>query len=265
MDGVIQIGPLAMATDRLIAVAAIWAFLAIAGVIAARLDSRAMRAGWLSLLAGLVAARIGFILANLDAFVAEPWTMLAIWQGGFSVWAGAAAALIIILVMLGRKPAGLALTATVAGLFVLHLGAATLIAPDVRPMPRLMLTDLDGKPVELGIPGRPMVINLWATWCPPCRREMPMLIDVAQSSKVPVLLVNQGEDAATIRAFLAKQGLADGAIVTDPGGVLGKAVASVALPTTLFVNKAGEIAGLHAGEISRAALTAGMRDLQRTQ
>ena len=92
-----------------------------------------------------------------------------------------------------------------------------------------------------------------------------MLIDVAQSSKVPVLLVNQGEDAATIRAFLAKQGLANGAIVTDPGGVLGKAVASVALPTTLFVNKAGEIAGLHAGEISRAALTAGMRDLQRTQ
>jgi len=132
-------------------------------------------------------------------------------------------------------------------------------------MPRLTVTSLEGRPVELGIPGRPMVINLWATWCPPCRREMPMLIDVARSSEVPVLLVNQGEDAAAIRAFLATQGLADGAILTDPGGGLGQAVASAALPTTLFVNEAGEIAGLHVGEISRPALTAGMRDLQRTQ
>ncbi|EQB11605.1 hypothetical protein L288_03150 [Sphingobium quisquiliarum P25] len=265
MDGVIQIGPLAMATDRLIAIAVIWAFLAIAGVIAARLDSAAMRAGWMALLAGLLAARIGFILGNLDAFTAEPWTMFAIWQGGFSVWVGAAAAVVVIGGMLRRKPAGLAMIATVAGLFAFHLAAATLIAPDVRPMPRLTVTDLKGRSLELGMPGRPMVINLWATWCPPCRREMPMLIDVAQSSKVPVLLVNQGEDATAIRAFLAKQGLADGAILTDPGGGLGQAVASAALPTTLFVNEAGEIAGLHVGEISRAALTAGMRDLQRTQ
>jgi cytochrome c biogenesis protein CcmG/thiol:disulfide interchange protein DsbE len=265
MDGVIQIGPLALATERLIAVAAIWAFLAVAAVIAARLDSAATRAAWVSLLAGLVAARIAFILGNLEAFIAEPWTIIAIWQGGFSVWAGAAAAVIVIGVMLGRKPSGFALVAAAGGLVLLHLGAATLIAPDVRPMPRLTLKDLDGKPVELGIPGQPMVINLWATWCPPCRREMPMLIDVAQRSRVPVLLVNQGEDAPAIRSFLTKQGLPGGAIVTDPGGGLGQAVASVALPTTLFVNAAGEIAGVHAGEISRAALTAGMRDLQRTR
>ncbi len=132
-------------------------------------------------------------------------------------------------------------------------------------MPQLVLTDLNGREIALGKPGQPKVINLWATWCPPCRREMPMLIEVGTHSQVPVLLANQGEDEATIRAFLIQQGLADNAVLADPRGELGRTVASPALPTTLFVNAAGEIVDVHAGEISRAALTAAIRDLQKTK
>ena len=90
-----------------------------------------------------------------------------------------------------------------------------------------------------------------------------MLIDVARNSEIPVLLVNQAENTATIRAFLAAEGLAGGPVLTDPEGLLGQAIASPALPTTLFVDAAGNIVDLHAGEISRAALTAAIRDLQR--
>src|SRR3546814_19266408 len=121
-------------------------------------------------------------LGNLGAFIAEPWTIIAIWQGGLSVWAGAAAAVIVIGVMLGRKPSGFALVAAAGGLVLLHLGAATLIAPAARPMPRLPLTDTDGKPVELDIQGPTMVINLCATWCSQCRTEERRVGKVCESS-----------------------------------------------------------------------------------
>lgn len=60
MDEITQIDPITMANDRLIAVVAIWAFVAITGIIATRTDSRAVRAGWISVLVGVVAARISF-------------------------------------------------------------------------------------------------------------------------------------------------------------------------------------------------------------
>lgn len=264
MDGILQIGPLALAADRAIAVAAIWAFMAIAGLVATRLDGRASRTGWVTILVGVVAARIGYILSNLDAFLIDPWSMLAIWQGGFSLLPGLFAAAVTVAIMLGRKPAGIAMLGTLAALALVHAGAAHLLVADSRPMPRMALANLDGVETELGAAGQPMVVNLWATWCPPCRREMPMLIDVAKDSAIPVLLANQGEDRSAIRAFLDQEGLPGGSILTDPDGKLAQAIASPALPTTLFVDAAGDIVDVHAGEISRAALTSAIRDLQRT-
>ena len=264
MDGILQIGPLALAADRAIAVAAIWAFMAVAALLATRLDSRASRASWVALLAGVVAARIGYVAGNLDAFMVDPWSMLAIWQGGFSLLPGLLAAAFAIAIMLGRKPAGIAMLGTLAALALIHAGMASWLEPDPRPMPQLALADLQGAETTLGAAGQPMVINLWATWCPPCRREMPMLIDVARTSDLPVLLANQGEDRSTIRAFLRREGLPAGSVLTDPEGRLARAIASSALPTTLFVNAAGEIVAVHTGEISRAALTSAIRDLQRT-
>lgn len=56
--------------------------------------------------------------------------------------------------------------------------------------------------------GRPAVLNLWASWRPPCRREMPMLIDTAaRERRAAILLVNQGETPARLHAFLRGQGL----------------------------------------------------------
>lgn len=265
MDGVLQLGPLTMATDRALAVALLWAFVAIGGILAHRVDARAGRTAWTALIAGIVAARIGFIAANFSAFREEPWTMLALWQGGFSEWLGVAAAALAVLVTLGRSRAGIGMLAALASLASLHGAAALFLTVEPRPFPPgVALAKLDGSPVDLNAArGQPMVINLWATWCPPCRREMPMLIDVAADSTVPVLLANQGESAAQIRAYLEKEGLPDSAIRLDPNGSLAAATGSSALPTTLFVDGAGRIREVHPGEISRAALTAAIRDLER--
>src|SRR3546814_8066422 len=58
--------------------------------------------------------------------------------------------------------------------------ATALLRPDPRPLPDLpQLARLSGAPLmPENLAGRPFVVNLWATWCPPCRRELPMLADV---------------------------------------------------------------------------------------
>ena len=265
MDGVLQIGPVVIPTARALALALFWAFVAIGAAVAVRTESNASRISWIALLVGLVAARLGYVAANFGAFMIEPASIVAFWQGGFLAWPGIAAAAAVIAMSLGRSRAGVAMLATLGVLTAIHVATYTLLAPEARPMPpRIALADLNGRWTELDhAEGEPRVINLWATWCPPCRREMPMVMDVAKQSTVPVLLANQGESVGQIRAYLAQEGLSDDGILTDPAGLMGEATGSPALPTTLFVDRDGNVARIHTGEISRAALTAAIRDLER--
>lgn len=264
MADVLQIGPIAMATERALAIALLWAFLALGTIVAKRLDSRAPRATWISLLAGIAAARVGFVAANAQAYGAEPWSVIALWQGGFSPWPGVAAAALVLAVMLGRSRAAALMIGALAGLALVHFAATRYLTPEPRPLPQgIVLTSLNGEPMPLeNLRGRPLVVNLWATWCPPCRREMPMIVDVARSSPVPILLVNQGEAAPTIRSYLSRDELRTDAVRLDPTGALGRAIGSAALPTTLFIDAEGRIRRVHVGEISRAALIAAAGQLE---
>lgn len=266
MDGILQFGPLAIATDRALAVIAIWAFLGLGGVIAARTATPAARAAWIATLVGIIAARIGYILENLSAFLVEPWTMLAFWQGGFSIWIGVIAAAGTIWAMLGRHRAAGLLIGALATLSLTHVVAMAALTPDARRLPAgLQLQTTDGRQVNLdSMRGQPFVVNLWATWCPPCRREMPMLIDMAETSSTPILLANQGETSSQVAAFLASNGMADDAVALDPAQAMARAAHAKAFPTTLFIDAGGRLVGVHAGEISRAALSAAIRDLERT-
>lgn len=265
MDGVIQLGPLMLASDRLFAVVALWLFLSIGAWIGARTDSRAARAAWIAALVGVLGARLTYVAENFTAFAAEPWTIIAFWQGGFTIWAGIASAAIVIALMLRWQTATAGLLACLTVLALAHMGMTHWLAPSARSLPTgIVVARLDGKPLPLqSLRGKPFVLNLWATWCPPCRREMPMLIDVAKGSKVPILLVNQQETPATVTAYLGREKLAGSQVALDPVGALGEAIQAQAFPTTLFVDAAGQIRTIHAGEISRAALTAAIRDLER--
>ena len=254
-----------MAADRMLAVAALWAFVAVLSYGSKWVDRDLSRPAFLTVAIGILVARAGFVGGNWPAFAAEPWTAAYIWQGGFSPLFGLGAAAATLVVMLCGKARALAMSTLVAvsaAWFVVE----RLIEPPARPLPAgLAVERLDERPVALdSLRGRPFVINLWATWCGPCRREMPMLVEVARSNpNVPVLLINQGEDAQRVSRYLAGEGLDAENILLDPLGGVGAALRSSALPTTAFVSADGIVTDVHIGEISRAALIAGVHDLRR--
>lgn len=260
-----QIGPLAVAADRLLAVGAIWAFVAILSYSRRWVDGEPSRPAFLAVAVGILAARTGFVAENWPAFAPEPWTAAYIWQGGFSTLFGLGAAAATLVVMLRSKARAFAIAALVtvsATWFVVE----RLVEPPARSLPAgLSVEQLDGGRVALdSLRGRPFVFNLWATWCGPCRREMPMLVETARANPdVPVLLINQGEDVQQVSRYLADEGLPAASILLDPRGSIGSALRSSALPTTVFVSAGGLVVDVHIGEISRAALTAGMHDLRR--
>ena len=265
MSGILSIGPLMIAVDRALAVLAIVTFLGLGTMIGSRRDAAAGQASWVAVLIGVGAARIGFIVQNWSAFAVEPWTMLAFWQGGFAFWIGVAAALATLgWYLRARKITALLVSALIA-LAAGYAAITAALAPAPWPLTKgLIVARLDGEPLPLDrLHGRPFILNLWATWCPPCRRETPMIIDVAGKSGIPVLLINQGETGAQVKQFLARDRLPRSAVFLDPAQRLSAAIGAQAFPTTLFVDASGTVVAVHVGEISRAALVAGARSLER--
>jgi len=113
------------------------------------------------------------------------------------------------------------------------------------------------------VAGRPAVVNLWASWCAPCRAEMPLLAAIQrQRPDVRVVFVNQGETAAAVQAYLARSGLRLEQVWLDPGSALGPALGSRGLPTTLFLDAQGRIMDTHMGMLNAAALRVRLQRLQ---
>lgn len=254
--GAIAIGPLVLASDRLAAIAGVAAFLAIASLMARR---GPLLAGWssLALVVGLIAARLGHVVENWPGFAAEPWRVFAVWQGGFSpLWA----ILPVAAVTLWRLPtAALRLRALAAiglGLLTWNLILQATRASVTALPPDIVLEQMGGPPIALAEEtGRPRVINLWATWCPPCRREMPVLAEAARTRPdVTILFVNQGESRAAIERYLASAGLSLQHVLLDEHAQVSRHYRSVGLPATLFLDRAGRVVDIHVGELSRESL-----------
>lgn len=262
-----SIGPLALSVNALLMLLAL---LVAAGV--GRLAGRPGRVrigNSLSdmLIAGLLAARIAFVIVWFDTYRVSPWSMLDIRDGGFLPLAGLAAALLLA-VRQGwrraelRKPLALGLGA--GGLVWWALSGAISLLNNAT-LPTAPLTTLAGETTELSTlaAGKPMVLNLWATWCPPCRREMPTLAAAQkQETGIRFVFANQGEDGETVRRFLASAGLKLDNVLLDPGAGIGRDVGSTALPTTLFYGADGRLADTHIGGLSDASLASKLARLR---
>jgi thiol-disulfide isomerase/thioredoxin len=115
--------------------------------------------------------------------------------------------------------------------------------PAVSPAPTLRLLDADDKPVDLAqYKGRVVLVNFWATWCPPCRKEFPSLGRVRKLFKpnqFEVLAVNVGEDPDTVFSFA---GITDFPVLFDRDAQAMARWGVRGLPTTFLVDRAGRLA-----------------------
>ncbi|WP_439361612.1 TlpA family protein disulfide reductase [Bradyrhizobium sp. DASA03007] len=117
-----------------------------------------------------------------------------------------------------------------------------------RPVAAVQFSDEEGRPRSLAdFKGKVVVLNLWATWCVPCRKEMPALdrlqaaLGGAELEVVPLSVDRGGHEA--VRKFYSEVTIRNLAVYTDPSGQTLRAVGAIGLPTTLIIDRAGQEVG----------------------
>ncbi|MCS6801666.1 MAG: TlpA disulfide reductase family protein [Chloroflexota bacterium] len=123
--------------------------------------------------------------------------------------------------------------------------------------PDFTLPTLDGRSLSLSsLRGRPVVINFWATWCAPCREEMPLLQTAFLrygATGLTVLAVDVQEGEALVRPFVEEFGLTFPVLLDKNGDVVSRYRVR-GLPTTVFVDRAGIIQSVYLGPLDEKTL-----------
>lgn len=140
-----------------------------------------------------------------------------------------------------------------APLAALHAQAGRLLG-GAKPALEARLADLRGRPV---------VVNEWASWCPPCRQEFPLFGAAAArfGTRVAFVGLNVNDSAASARRFLAQHPVSYPSYSDDDGQAARWLARFVGLPTTVFLDAAGRMTYVHIGQYSDAATLA--RDIER--
>lgn len=144
-------------------------------------------------------------------------------------------------------------------------GTTTVVAAaDREPAPGLAGTTLDGASFDLSaLRGKVVVLNVWASWCPPCRAESPMLQAVATDLRADgvefVGIATRDGDGTAARAFAENVGLTYPSVL-DPDGVallaFRETLPPQAIPSTLVIDRQGRIAGRVIGPTTEPRLRA---------
>jgi len=130
--------------------------------------------------------------------------------------------------------------------------APKMVVPDV--LPDITLTDLSGKPTKLGsFAGRPLMVNFWATWCAPCRREIPLLNKIraqrkSQNAEIVGIAVDFKEDVAK---FVQKVPLSYPLLIGEEDGLAAAEAfgMGMAFPFSVFVDSKSRILTIKVGEL----------------
>lgn len=117
------------------------------------------------------------------------------------------------------------------------------------------LANLEGEKVQVGSSGKVTVINFWATWCPPCREEMPELnrFSATHRNTVAFYSVNLQESQGKVKDFMQQNGYTF-PVLLDSDGAVGKTFRVAAIPTTLIMDNKGVIVFRKSGTVTMREL-----------
>jgi cytochrome c biogenesis protein CcmG/thiol:disulfide interchange protein DsbE len=154
------------------------------------------------------------------------------------------------------------IAAAVAGGVFFAPGGAHVDSP--RRAPTFAVTDLrhpDRQVTSSSLRGTPVVLNFWATWCVPCRKEMPDLQAVHKlfGSRVAFLGINNRDSRRVAIKFLGETGVTYPSGF-DPDGQIAAAYAVVGMPTTVYISADGMVLAKHTGQLNARRLR---DDIQR--
>lgn len=229
---------------------------------------------------GLLGARLGFVVLNWNAYRAAPWTALYVWQPGYLYFSGVLAGAAYALWQVIKKSPELRrsfLTVLAGGYLAAGLVFTTAILsteflkqPGIPgtgdSAPDFKLQNLSAETVQLSdLAGRAVILNFWATWCPPCRREMPLLDELQKAygeKGLSVIGLDINESPELVKSYVNAVDVSYPIWVDAPPGTPGfdstqeifSRFGGVGLPSTLFIDRAGVIRRIYVGELSRGFL-----------
>lgn len=113
-------------------------------------------------------------------------------------------------------------------------------------------------------PGEARALNLWATWCAPCRAELPAFDAVAaRTDDVAIIGVNVGDTGDDAAELVAELGLNFDQLL-DPNAAVQRALKITGMPATIFIDETGTVLDIHNGELTEAELEELLNELYRS-
>lgn len=211
-----------------------------------------------------LAARLGFVISHWETYQNNPLRIVYIWQGGFDIKLAVVAALLSVLYLKGwrHRSIGLGALGVTALSIVIAYGFTS--KPTAHDLPDFVFQSIDNESVTLSEhSGDLLVLNLWATWCAPCRREMPVLEQAIKNyPHIQFYFINQGESEQLVQDFLKEESLEINDVVfLDQSYELSTYYQTLGTPVTLFFKK-NTLVAQHMGEISPEVLSDRLKRLQ---
>lgn len=273
MRQAIALGPFVFSVPLILLFGSLGLGYATGGAVCGSRDDDGRRTLVIALVVALVAARLTYLIEWLAVYRQHPIDMLDIRDGGWNVPLGLLTAWILVMARGRRRtgsarprsrPAFVAIAVAMVAYTAGSAGARLFGPPFGTDMTATIgLLTLEGKPVGLArFHGHPTVVNLWATWCGPCRRELPMLTQAQDANPtVNFVFANQGEDATRVANYLASAGLSPANVLLDGQSALARASDAQGWPTTLYLNAEGGLIASDTGELTASKLTKRLAEL----
>jgi len=152
----------------------------------------------------------------------------------------------------------------IVGLLLAACGGSAQYPMPGNPAPDFTLKDLQGRDVKLSqFKGKPVLLNFWASWCEPCRLELPLIEATQQKHQgqdLVILGVNNGEPPEVVQSFVNENHLTF-PVVLDASNEVSRAYQVNGIPSSVFINSDGQIVNRHSGVFTERILSSYLNNI----